>query len=144
MTDELATSKQHAETINSRIESEIVGRIHASTLEGLKTAMTINGAAAIAVLGYMGGVAAKTASAGTALVVPQLQISMLIFALGVLLAAVAYVPIRITESIYLEHFKARNRNKILETPWTEIAPMILMASSLVAFIIGCVYTACKL
>jgi hypothetical protein len=140
-------SQENANTLNNKIESEINERAIVALRESVKAAITINGAAAVAILGFMGGVAAKNAS-GTQLKIPPLQGPLLVFAFGVLMAAAAYIPLHYFEERAMEIFQKarqdRNFDASIEKNRNKKISVCFVALSLLAFTAGCVYAAALL
>jgi hypothetical protein len=111
--------------------------------EAIKAAMTINGASAVAILGFMGGVASKVAGSGV-VKVPQLQVPLLLFALGVLLSAVAFVPLHLYEERDLDVFQTAVRtrsNLSVDNNRCKKISLWCIGASLLSFVAGCVVTA---
>jgi hypothetical protein len=135
-------SKEVADTLNAKTAGEITERAVVALREAIKAAMTINGASAVAILSYMGGVAAKLASGG--IKVPQLQGPLLVFALGVLLSAAAFVPMHLYEERDLKifHNAMRNRaNLVVDDSRFKNTALWCVGASLLSFAAGCVLTA---
>jgi len=111
--------------------------------EAIKAAMTINGASAVTILGFMGGVASKVAGSGV-IKVPQLQAPLLVFALGVLFSAATFVALHFYEERDLDIFHAAVRaraNLTVENNRYRKISLWCVAASLLSFISGCILTA---
>ncbi|MYM32243.1 hypothetical protein GTP58_28315 [Duganella sp. CY15W] len=144
MEDSFQRSREHAEKINAEVQKSIAERALQSLREAAKTVVTINGAAAVAILGFIGAVVGKLSST-VPLQIPRLQAPLLIFSCGVALGAIALVFQHLYEdkdlSIYQlsmkqRDYKARNEYRT--------AALVMIGLSVVAFVAGCIVTAIRL
>jgi hypothetical protein len=144
MTLDIQKSREAVNTLNNQVQADITERSVVALRESVKAAISINGAAAVAILGFMGAVAAKNA-AGTLLKIPPLQGPLLIFAFGVLMAAAAFIPLHYFEERDLEIFQIALRNRNADTSGeknrNKKISVWFVVVSLLTFIVGCAVTA---
>jgi hypothetical protein len=103
------------------------------SIEALKALLLINGGAAVAVLAYLGNLAAKSST------LPDIKNAMLCFAGGVLTAALAFLAAYFTQlRLYYEE-----RERHLKQPFNQRHAIgigittVLVLGSAIAFGVGC-------
>ncbi len=125
--------------LNDSQQTETYKSLVTISVEALKTLVLVNGGAAVAVLTYLGNLAAKT---NTPSGLPSVRGALLAYCGGLALALVAFVLSYLTQLRLLnEHFHPEKKQRHGYLLWAGITVAVLSAS---AFFVGCLFAAAAL